>query len=152
MDLQLSYALSDSCLRYLSTLLSSPTFSSCLPFSLLLTTSTSFGTFLTNSAPQYDTLNSLLAYVSSPQPGGDQCDAFLTQAAQAIMDKDKCRADVNGKVPSAVAAARGLGNAPVMREAAGLVDPDTGVYCYIKAKASGRPDDLYLWSIPAGIK
>jgi hypothetical protein len=39
-----------------------------------------------------------------------------------------------------------------MREAAGLVDPDTGVYCYIEAKASGRPDDLYLWSIPAGIK
>jgi hypothetical protein len=68
------------------------------------------------------------------------------------MDKDKCRADVNGKVPSALSASRGLGNAPVMREAAGLVDPDTGVYCYIEAKASEGPDDLYLWSIPAGIK
>lgn len=152
MDLQLSYAISEPCLRYLSTLLSSQTFTSCLPFSLLLTTSTSFGSFLTASAPTYDMLNTLLAYVNSPRPSSDQCDDFMTSAALAIAEKGKCAADIASRVPSVLTAANGLGNAPVLRQAAGLVDPDTGVYCYIEAKASDRPDDLYLWSIPSGIK
>ena len=45
----------------------------------------------------------------------------------------------------------GLGNYEVMRGAGELVDPDAGEYCYLQATADGRPDDMYLWSIPAGI-
>jgi hypothetical protein len=153
MDLQLSYALSRPCLLHLTALLSSPTFASCLPFSLLLTTSTSFASLLAAApADGYATLNALLAYVASPQPSGAQCDAFLADAAREMAEKGRCDADLRARVPSALEAQSGLGNAGVMRGAAGLRDPDTGAWCYLEAVASSRPDDLYLWALPSGIR
>jgi hypothetical protein len=153
MDLQLSYALTTPCLSYLSTLFSTPTFLSCLPFSLLLTTSTGFGTLLSTSAAtgNYTTLNTLLSYVASPQPSSGQCDDFMSAAYAQIGAKSSgCILDL-GKRGAAAEARTGLGNAGMMRKAAALRDPDTGKWCYLEALASDRPDDLYLWSLPTGV-
>jgi hypothetical protein len=38
-----------------------------------------------------------------------------------------------------------------MRRAAAITDPDTGKYCYLQAITDASPDDLYLWSLPAGV-
>lgn len=153
MDLQLSYALTTPCLSYLTTLLSTDTFLSCLPFSLLLTTSTGYAAMLTTAATtgNYTTLNTLMAYVTSPQPSSAECDAFMSAAYAKMGEKSSgCTADLSKR--SAAADARvGLGSAGLMRKAAGLRNPGSGKWCYLEALASDRPDDLYLWSLPAGI-
>lgn len=157
MDLQLSYALSTTCLSHLSGLLSSPTFLSCLPFSLLLTTSTSFASLV--ASDDYALLNDLLAYVSSPQPSSATCDDFMRDAYTKTGDKGACGGDLTqtqnqskkAAGGAAVEARTGLGNYALMRVAASLKDPDEGVYCYLQAVESERPDDLYLWSLAAGI-
>lgn len=148
-----SYALSDSCLLYLSTILRSPTFTSCLPFSLLLTTSTSYSTILqaATTSGNYTALNELLAYVADPQPSGAQCDTYLSGLLRDFDGKNNCGADVAAKKATAMLAQDGLGSYTVMRAAARLVNPDTGKYCYLDAVSASRPDDLYLWSLPAGI-
>lgn len=99
----------------------------------------------------YTTLNTLMAYVTSPQPSSEECDEFLTEAYWNMGSKNSgCQADLN-KRSAAVDARLGLGSAGLMRRAAGLRNPDNGKWCYLEAVASTRPDDLYLWSLPAGI-
>lgn len=69
-----------------------------------------------------------------------------------IGSKANCAGDLGkSNVVVAKEAQIGFGNYDVMRKAAGLVDPDTGIYCYLEAIASSQPDDLYLWALPAGI-
>lgn len=155
LDLSISYALSDSCLLYLSSVLSSSTFTSCLPFSLLLTTSTSYASLLSKSlaSGNLTTLNNLVSYVSSPQPSSDQCDDYFTGVLSALNSKGNCAYDLSQGTSSSIAreAQAGMGNYALMRKAAGITDPDTGKYCYLQAVASTTPDDLYLWSIPSGV-
>lgn len=155
LDLSLSYSLSSSCLLYLTNLLPAANFTSCLPFSLLLTTSTSYSTLVTDSitSSNLTDLDSLLAYVSSPQPSPNECDAFMAAALSDIGEKSNCGADLAARPVNAVAneAQNGIGNYKLMREAAAMTDPETGVYCYLEAVSSSKPDDLYLWSLPAGI-
>jgi len=69
-----------------------------------------------------------------------------------MSDKTNCASELSGSNAIAVAQAfqRGLGNYAAMRTAASLVNPKTGVYCYLEAVASERPDDLYLWQLPSG--
>lgn len=155
MDLSLSYALSDSCLLYLTSVLSSTTFKSCLPFSLLLTTSSSFASLLSDSleAGNLTTINELIAYTSSPGLGSDTCDQYFSGVLSALSSKSNCAADLGkGMTNTAIAkeAQAGVGNYKLMRQASVIVDPDTGKYCYLQAVASSTPDDLYLWSIPSG--
>jgi hypothetical protein len=65
--------------------------------------------------------------------------------------KSNCQADIAAKKIVALEAKIGVGTYAVVRQAENLIDPDTGVYCYLEALASDRPDDLYLWSLPQGI-
>lgn len=156
LDLSISYALSDSCLLYLNSVMQSSTFKSCLPFSLLLTTSTSYASLLSSSraSGSYDTLNELLAYTSSPQPSSDTCDQYFSGMYTALSAKNNCAADMP-KTGSTKAVAKdiktGVGNYQLMRQAAAITDPDTGKYCYLQAITNSSPDDLYLWSLPAGV-
>lgn len=155
LDLSISYSLSSSCLLYLTPLLTSAKFTSCLPFSLLLTTSTTYSDLISTSITKsnFTDLNNLLAYISSPQPAATQCDAFMFNALSEIGSKVNCASDLSTKSANAVAteAKTGIGNYKLMREAATITDPDTGVFCYLEALSSTKPDDLYLWSLAAGI-
>jgi hypothetical protein len=69
----------------------------------------------------------------------------------SFTEKKNCAADLKARNPSAIEVRNGLGNYEVMRKAGELVDPDQGEYCYLQAAAAGRPDDMYLWALPAGI-
>lgn len=153
LDTSISYALSDSCLLYLTSLLQATTFQSCLPFSLLLSTSSSYAQLVSaaTGTNNYTTLNELLAYTYSPQPSGDQCDTYMQGVLSDMGGKSNCQADIAAKKVVALEAKIGVGTYAVVRQAENLIDPDTGVYCYLEALASDRPDDLYLWSLPQGI-
>lgn len=155
MDLTVSYSLSDGCLDFMTSFLTNPLFTTCLPLSLLLTTSTSYRN-LVSAAPddKYGTLNNLIAYTSSPQPSSTECDDYFASLAKAITEKKHCAADLNGGAeanPVAMDTRRGLGNYKVVREVSALKDPQSGEYCYLRALADSRPDDMYLYSLPAGI-
>lgn len=153
LDLSISYSLSHSCLTYLTSILPSTLFQSCLPLSLLLTTSTSYSTLLSDAitSSNFTTLNNLISYTSSPQPDSAQCDDYFSGILKAMSDKNNCAADLASRTPIAMTTRYGVGNYQVIREASGLTDPTTGKWCYLEAVADERPDDLYLWSIPAGI-
>lgn len=153
LDFTVSYALSDSCLLYLSTILRSPMFTSCLPFSLLLTTSTSYSTMLqaATASGDYTALNQLLSYVANPQPSAAQCDTYFSGLLRDFNGKNNCGADVAAHKATAMLARDGISSYTVTRAAARLVNPDTGKFCYLDAVSASRPDDLYLWSLAAGI-
>lgn len=68
-----------------------------------------------------------------------------------MADRSNCAADLANKTPIAMTTKAGIGNYEVIRRASALTDPMTGKYCYLQAVMDDRPDDLYLWSIPAGI-
>ncbi|ORY32781.1 hypothetical protein BCR39DRAFT_521504 [Naematelia encephala] len=155
LDLSISPKLTTNCISYLTNLLSTPLFLSCLPFSLLLTTSTSYATLLATaiSTGDYTDLNILLSYVASPQPNTTQCQTYMDSLVGELGNKGQCGSDL-AKTPIDPVAEEtrvGLGNYKVMREAAGLVSQESGKYCYLEAVSNQTPDDLYLWSVPAGI-
>ncbi|OCF33018.1 hypothetical protein I316_05356 [Kwoniella heveanensis BCC8398] len=153
LDLSISQTLSSGCMVYLSSLLSSSTFLSCLPFSLLLTTSAGYSKILSTalSTGNYTTLNNLISYTASPLPGGGECESYMSDVMSTFSTKANCGTDLSAKKVVALEAKNGIGNYGVMREAEGLVDESTGKYCYIEAVASGRPDDLYLWGLASEI-
>jgi hypothetical protein len=120
--------------------------------SLLLTTSTSFQDVIKDGPENnYTTLNNLIAYTNSPKPGSQSCKDYFEGLETSFREKKHCAADLKEKNPSAIEVRNGLGSYEVMRGAGELVDPDGGEYCYLQAVADGRPDDMYLWSLPAGI-
>ena len=153
MDLAITYDLSQSCMTYLTSFLTSTIFTSCLPFSLLLTTSTSYGQLLSQSlsSGNLSAINRLIAYSSSPQPSSAQCDDYFSGVLSAMTAEGNCANDLEASSGIAKEAQAGIGSYKAVREASALVNPDTGVYCYLEAVASPKPDDLYLWSIPASI-
>ena len=67
------------------------------------------------------------------------------------MQKSHCQADIKAGKNLAVEFLDGVGNYQLMRQAAGLKDPKTDNYCYLEELASNQSDDLYLWSLPAGV-
>ena len=153
MDLFLSYSVSNSCLSYITTTIASPTFNSCLPFSLLLTTSTSYAALVKAAIAtgNYATLNNLLAYTSSPLPSADQCLTFLQNSLASLSSKTNCAKDLTDGKPLAQAFQTGLANYDLMRKASLLRVDDMSPYCYLEAVNAASPDDLYLWSLPAGV-
>ncbi|ORX35798.1 hypothetical protein BD324DRAFT_80651 [Kockovaella imperatae] len=155
MDLFLSYSVSTPCLSYMTSTLSSPLFSSCLPFSLLLTTSTSFANLVKSSLKTRNltTLNDLLAYTTSPQPSIDTCVSFFQSTLSDLSSDSHCGNDLKDARVLAVEFADGLANYNLMRKAAGLVSEETiGSHCYLEAITATSADDLYFWSLPAGIR
>jgi hypothetical protein len=92
-----------------------------------------------------------LAYTNSPKPGSKECGDYFKGLEIGFGEKKHCAVDLKERDPTALEIRNGLGNYEVMRQAGELVDPDMGHYCYLEAVADGRPDDMYLWSLPAGI-
>jgi hypothetical protein len=75
----------------------------------------------------------------------------MAGALSNLEGKSNCQTDITAEKVVALETKTGIGNYGVMREVEQLTNPDSGVYCYLEALAADRPDDLYLWSIPAGI-
>ncbi|CAK9781142.1 hypothetical protein CC85DRAFT_282482 [Cutaneotrichosporon oleaginosum] len=152
LDTSISSSLSGECMSYLTNLLSNSTFLSCLPFSLLLQTSNSFRSQLNAAvgSGNFSYINDLIAYASSPAPDAETCDRVFAGYAEAVKERAHCGNDLNNGIPVARQARRGLGNYAAVRTAVGLVNPDSGSYCYLEAVATERPDDAYLWQLPMG--
>ncbi len=152
LDTSISEPLGSACMTYLTHLLSNSTFLSCLPFSLLIQTSNSYRSQLNaaTGSGNYSYLNELIAYASSPQPSSETCDKAFEGFAEAARDRGNCGEDLTKGIPVARQTRRGLVNYAAVRTAAGLVNPDTGSYCYLEAVANERPDDAYLWQLPMG--
>ncbi|TXT08992.1 hypothetical protein VHUM_02466 [Vanrija humicola] len=149
----ISYSLSQSCLEYVGTLIApSSKFMTCLPFSLLLSTSAAYKNqvLTTTRTGNWTFLNELLAYTNSPQPSPGSCDQTFQSILTAYADKANCGNDLSGGPAVAKQAQTGIGNYAVMRTASGLINPNTGVYCYLEALANVKPDDMYLWMLPSG--
>ncbi|ODN94197.1 hypothetical protein L198_05048 [Cryptococcus wingfieldii CBS 7118] len=153
LDLSISNVMSSSCMTYLTSLVSSSTFMACLPFSLLLTTSSAYATLVSTalSSGNYTHLNELVGYTSSPQPSSDTCESYMEGVMTALTSKSNCASDISSNLAVVKKTKLGVGNYKVMKEAEALVDTDTGSYCYLEAIASEKPDDLYLWGLPGGI-
>ncbi|WRT66470.1 uncharacterized protein IL334_003429 [Kwoniella shivajii] len=160
LDLSISKSLSSGCMVYLASLLSTSTFISCLPLSLLLTTSSGYSTILQTalSTGNYTTLNNLISYTSNPQFGGnaspdgsDQCDDYMQNVMSSLSSKSNCGTDIANGNLVAKEAKTGLGNYKLIKQVSTLIDDQSGVYCYLEAVNSKKPDDLYLWGIPSGI-
>ncbi|WWC62094.1 uncharacterized protein I303_104684 [Kwoniella dejecticola CBS 10117] len=159
LDLSISTSLSSSCMVYLTTLLSTQEFiSDCLPFSLLLTTSTSYSSLLSSSiqSGNFTTINNLISYTSSPgaEDGGDgsgKCEEYMNTVESALTSNKNCGTDLSNKNQVVKQTKNSLGNYKLIKEVSALVDEDTGVYCYLQAVRSKRPDDAYLWNLPSGI-
>lgn len=124
----------------------------CLPFSLLLSTSSAYKNQVSAATRtgNWTFLNELLAYTNSPQPSPPSCDQTFKSILTAFADKANCGTDLSGGLAVAKQAQSGIGNYAVMRTASGLVNPNTGVYCYLEALANVKPDDMYLWMLPSG--
>ncbi|KAL1411413.1 hypothetical protein Q8F55_002369 [Vanrija albida] len=149
----LSYSLSQSCLEYVGTLIApSAQFMTCLPFSLLLSTSSAYKNRVQDATGtgNWTFLNELIAYSHSPQPSPQGCDQAFTSILTAFADRANCGNDLSGGKAVAKQAQTGIGNYALMRTASGLINPSTGVYCYLEALANVKPDDMYLWMLPAG--
>lgn len=151
-DTSISADLSPHCLLFISNMLQSSDFLACLPFSLLLSSSNRYRSQVATATKtgNYTFINDLIAYVHSPQPSSQTCDQRFSTYLSDFKKNDNCGKDLAQRIPLALTSSRGLGNYAVMREAAGIVNPSTGVYCYLEAIASPKPDDLYLWMLATG--
>ncbi|WVW84023.1 hypothetical protein I302_106051 [Kwoniella bestiolae CBS 10118] len=152
LDLSISpSALSTGCLTYLTSLLSSSDFQDCLPFSLLLSTSSSYSSMVSSakSTENYDKLNNLISYTSSSAM--DQCDSYFTSISSSLASNKNCGTDLQNKNQVVKDTKVAIGNYKLLKDLSGLVDEDTGVYCYLQGVRGERPDDAYLWSLGGGI-
>ncbi|GAA6048279.1 hypothetical protein JCM3770_006517 [Rhodotorula araucariae] len=137
---------STACPSFFATLLADPTFQSCAPFSLLLTTSTGF--FQAERSP-YGLLPYVLnASCTAPQT---ECLATMSSLAHTIQLKNTCGPDLALGNPLAAEALQGFQGYELMREAGCARNNDTAAqYCFAEASAKADPSDLYYYYLPEG--
>ncbi|GAA6002419.1 hypothetical protein JCM10207_001110 [Rhodosporidiobolus poonsookiae] len=133
---------STACPSFFETFLADPTFLSCAPFSLLLTTSSGF--FAAERWPY-----SLLPYVLDASCSST-CDSLMDELAAKIRLSNTCGPDLNLGNPLAVEALQGFRNYRLYREVGCLKNNETERYCFAEAAANKEPDDLYLYYAPEG--
>ncbi|BGP15983.1 hypothetical protein JCM10213v2_003976 [Rhodosporidiobolus nylandii] len=137
---------STACPSFFSTFLADSTFTSCAPFSLLLTTSSAF--FTAERSPY-----SLLPYVLDASCAADAvtCTDLMDSLAKEIKQSNTCGPDLNLGNPLAIEALRGFQNYRIYREAGCQKSNATGTpYCFAEAAAQSEPDDLYLYYVAEG--
>ncbi|GAA5977604.1 hypothetical protein JCM11641_006874 [Rhodosporidiobolus odoratus] len=136
---------STACPSFFSTFLADSTFTSCAPFSLLLTTSTAF--FTAERSP-----HSLLPHVldASCSADTDTCTALMDKLTKDIKQSNTCGPDLTRGNPLAVEALQGFMSYRLYREAGCQKSNTTNTYCFAEAAANSKPDDLYLYYIGEG--
>ncbi|GAA5943919.1 hypothetical protein JCM3775_002278 [Rhodotorula graminis] len=136
---------STACPSFFATFLADPTFQSCAPFSLLLTTSSAF--FKAQRSPL-----GLLPYVlnaSCSAPEAD-CASTMSNLARTIKLKNTCGPDLELGNPLATEALQGFQSYPLMREAGCAQSNETSRYCFAEASAKKDPSDLYYYYLAEG--
>ncbi|GAA5845950.1 hypothetical protein JCM9279_004733 [Rhodotorula babjevae] len=136
---------STACPSFFATFLADPTFQSCAPFSLLLTTSSAF--FKAQRSPL-----GLLPYVlnascSAPEP---ECASTMATLARTIKLKNTCGPDLESGNPLATEALQGFQSYSLMREAGCARSNETSRYCFAEASAKKDPSDLYFYYLAEG--
>ncbi|GAA6027294.1 hypothetical protein JCM8097_002567 [Rhodosporidiobolus ruineniae] len=143
---------STACPSFFATFLADSTFTSCAPFSLLLTTSSAF--FTAERSPY-----SLLPYVLDASCGADSstCSTLMDTLARQIKQSSTCGPDLDKGNPLATEALQGFLNYRMYRELGCQKSNATEQrYCFADAAANSQPDDLYLYyagegtSLPSG--
>ncbi|WWC89233.1 uncharacterized protein L201_004151 [Kwoniella dendrophila CBS 6074] len=151
LDLSISNSLSGGCMIFLSSLITNDDFTNCLPFSLLLTTSTSYSKLVSTSIQtgNFSYLNDLLKFTLNPKPSNLQCDNLISSVQSSLLSNKNCGGDNNNPIIQQTKLS--LNNYKLMKTSSSLLNDQSGSYCYLDALYQKKPDDLYLWSLPNNI-
>ncbi|KAL8759225.1 MAG: hypothetical protein Q9199_000912 [Rusavskia elegans] len=136
----------DSCPRFMNNFLRNETFTSCLPFSLLLQNSMSFFSVTKSLSTITRTLD------AACRPIDSTCDPLMSSIATQLRRDENCAADYRREQPLVVAAYNGLVAYETLYKAGCARDPDRGNYCYANAITNtSSPTDNYPYYLPLGI-
>ncbi|GAA5989537.1 hypothetical protein JCM10908_000521 [Rhodotorula pacifica] len=136
---------STACPSFFATFLADPTFQSCAPFSLLLTTSTGF--FQAERSPSVLLPYVLNASCSTPL---ETCANLMDSLAGKIKLQNTCAKDLALGNPLVAEALDGFDSYRLMRQAGCQKSNSTGNYCFADAAAKEDPSDLYFYYLPEG--
>ncbi|KAG6039912.1 hypothetical protein E4U41_001819 [Claviceps citrina] len=136
----------DSCPKFMSTLLSDPTFKRCYPISMLIQTSSGFF----NAQKQLVSLVQVLDAACAPDV--TQCTDFLSQAARNLTLEANCQNEYEQNQTQVLLAYRGLRAYNVMYSATCLQNPAANSYCFADAVTNQtNPSNTYLYFMPYGL-
>ncbi|KAM4054690.1 C6 transcription factor [Hirsutella rhossiliensis] len=136
----------DKCPKFMTTLLSDPTFKSCYPLSMLLQTSNGF----------FDAQKQLPSIVgvldAACKANAASCTEFLNRAADNLAAVANCKAELDQGQSRVLQAWRGLRAYRTLYTASCLQDPSSGMYCFANAVSNlNNPSDSYLYFMPYGL-
>ncbi|UKZ85892.1 uncharacterized protein TrAFT101_001736 [Trichoderma asperellum] len=136
----------DACPKFISNLLSNPTFKSCYPLSMMLQSSTGF----------FQAEKSLLSIVrvldATCKADSSSCATFLDQAATNLTMAGNCKTEVEQNQTLVLQAYDGLVAYKTLYAATCLQDPSSSQYCFANAVTNlNTPSDAYLYFLPYGL-
>ncbi|KZT37439.1 hypothetical protein SISSUDRAFT_1062793 [Sistotremastrum suecicum HHB10207 ss-3] len=133
-----------ACQTFFLNLTQSEQFRRCRPFSLLLSSSVQFNQAQQNTSLLTDILWGTCNTVTS----SDDCQSLMDSLTTQI--QSSCKADLQSQNALALQALTGFQVYTPMRNAACLVDQNTGAYCFAEAVAASSPSDFYFYELPYG--
>ncbi|KAK6442098.1 hypothetical protein LTR95_001652 [Oleoguttula sp. CCFEE 5521] len=137
-----------TCPAFFNSFLSNQTFQDCVPFSLLLQTSSSFFTTL-RSPP----LLNLLLQTSCSIPSPSTCTSLLSQLATDLQSSSNCGSDLQLQNPQVLQALAGFEAYPTLHSAACLTNAQTGSYCFADAVGNASaPQSSYVYYLALGVQ
>ncbi|KAL8991422.1 MAG: hypothetical protein Q9169_007873 [Polycauliona sp. 2 TL-2023] len=139
---------SDTCPQFINSFLRNETFTSCLPFSLLLQNSMSFFS-VTKSL---STITRTLDATCLPPSKAASCTPLMSSLASQLRSDSNCNQDYRREQPLVIAAYNGLVAYEPLYKAGCARDPVRGNYCFANAITnSSSPQDSYPYYLPLGI-
>ncbi|KAI4213793.1 MAG: hypothetical protein LQ349_009253 [Xanthoria aureola] len=135
-----------TCRQFMNNFLRNETFTSCLPFSLLLQKSTSFFSVTKSFSAITRTLD------AACRPIDATCNPLMMSIASQLRQDENCAADHRREQPLVVAAYNGLVAYEVLYKAGCARDAGTGNYCFANAITNtSSPTDNNPYYLPLGI-
>ncbi|KAL8852208.1 MAG: hypothetical protein Q9221_002918 [Calogaya cf. arnoldii] len=155
----------DSCPQFINNFLRNETFTSCLPFSLLLQVASSqlsllhpglANRFMQNSMSFFSVTKSRSTITRTLdgvcRPDDSTCSPLMSSIATQLRRDENCAADYRREQPLVVAAYNGLIAYEPLYKAGCARDPDNGNYCFANAITNtSSPTDNYPYYLPLGI-
>lgn len=154
----------DSCPQFMNNFLRNESFTSCLPFSLLLQVacllpllrSNLANRFLQNSMSFFSVTKSFSTITrtldAACRPIDATCNPLMMSIASQLRQDENCAADYRREQPLVVAAYNGLVAYEALYKAGCARDAGTGNYCFANAITNtSSPTDNYPYYLPLGI-
>ncbi|POR34076.1 Uncharacterized protein TPAR_05717 [Tolypocladium paradoxum] len=136
----------DRCPKFMSSLLSNPTFKSCYPLSMMIQTSRG----LFNAEKKLLSIVRVLDATCTANVSS--CTDFLGKAAQNLTTDANCKAEIDQGQSLVLQAWRGLTAYKTLYSATCLQDLSTSMYCFANAVTNlTTPSDAYLYFMPYGL-